>query len=103
MILTLRPGEKFEVPVGADIPILFGTPFTEEQLVAGELTVIWTHAGETGSWPAEPEGEGILLNITADMLETGFYALKPRAVIDGEVKKYTKAIGMRVLADGEVL
>lgn len=103
MILTMRPGEKFEIPVGADTPILFGTPFTANQMETAEVSVIWTHDGESGSWPAEAEDTGVLLLITPTMTEVGFYALKPRVVIDGEVKKYPRAVAMRVLGDGEVM
>ena len=105
-VLNVKPGDRFEVPVGSDLPIKFGTPYTAQQLLdaqaAGGLAVIWTHDGDTGQWDAVPEDTGILLNIPSDRLEVGFYALKPRAVIDGKVKKYKKAVAMHVLADGDV-
>lgn len=107
MILTLRPGEKFEVPTDAYTPIRFGTPFTSGQLgeaeAAESLAVTWTRGAESGTWPAVADGTGILLKIEAGMVTPGFYSLKPTAIIDGKPRKYRKAVGMRVLADSEVV
>lgn len=103
IILTLKPGEKFEVPVGADLQIRFGSPFTEEEMEDATLSVIVSRKGQQPvEWQADAEGTLSVLVITPDVLAPGFYALKPKFIINGLVRKYLKAVGMRALADHEV-
>lgn len=101
MIIQVAAGDGFEAPSNADFTIRIASPFTESELLAGDLSVeCWRPDGSMVEKAAESDGTDFLLQVTPTMFSSGLWELKPVAVIADKRRTFALSVGMNILAGG---